>query len=40
MVSGAPASRRKWGGGGGPGLRRGGSLVIFLQIEAGQSGFV
>ena len=30
-----------WGGGGrGPGIRRGGSLVKFLQIEEGQTCFV
>ena len=29
-----------WGGGGGPGVRRGGSLVIFLQIEEGQTCFI
>ena len=28
------------GGGGGPGLRRGGSLVIFLQIGEGQTCFI
>ena len=28
------------GGAGGPGLRRGGSLVIFLQIEEGQTCFI
>ena len=28
------------GGGGGPGFRRGGSLVNFLQIEEGQTSFI
>ena len=29
-----------WGGGGGPGLRRGGSLVNILQIGEGQTCFI
>ena len=31
---------RGWGGGGGPGLRRVGSFVIFLQIGEGQTCFI